>query len=130
MTLALELQVLLACGFLHFGLAQLAGFGKTSNAGIAWGLGNRDIEPDFPAWVKRTEKAHRNLGESLPLFTILVLTCLLSGVSGRLTELGAWLFLAGRLAHAFTFVAGITYLRSVVFFVGVAGMVLLTAALL
>lgn len=129
MTLPLELQVLVACGFLHFGLAQLGGYGKTATAGFAYGLSNRDTEPDFPGWVKRTERAHRNLGESLPLFTILVLAVLLSGHSGRQSELGAWLFLGGRMAHAGLFILGITGLRTVAYFVAVAGMGLLTATL-
>lgn len=132
MTLPLELQVLVASGFLHYGLAQFAGFGKVTAAGPGWGMGNRDKleQPEFPAWVRRTEMAQRNLGESLPLFTILVLTAILSGQTGRQTELGSWLFLGGRLAHAGTFILGIPGLRTVAYFVAVAGMVLVAASLI
>ena len=132
MTLPLELQVLVACGFLHYGLAQFAGFGKVTRAGFGWGMGNRDKleQPEFPAWVRRTEMAHRNLGESLPLFTILVLAVLLTGHSGRQTELGSWLFLGGRLAHAGLFILGVPALRTVAYFVAVAGMMVVAAALI
>jgi len=129
MTLPLELQVLVACGFLHFGLAQLGGLAKTSSAGWSWGVGNRDTQPDFPGWIKRTDMAHRNLGESLPLFTILVLAVLLSGRTTRWTELGAWLFLASRLAHAGLFIAGIAGLRTLAFQLSAVGMLLVAAAL-
>lgn len=129
MTLPLELQVLIACGFLHFGLAQLGGLAKTSSAGLAWGVGNRDTQPEFPGWIKRTEMAQRNLGESLPLFTILVLAVLLTNQSDRWSQLGAWLFLGCRLAHAGLFIAGITGLRTLAFQLSAVGMLLVAAAL-
>jgi len=131
MTLPLELQVLVACGFLHFGLAQLGGLAKTSSAGWAWGVGNRDgYQPDFPSWVRRTDMAHRNLGESLPLFTILVLAVLLSGQSDRVSQLGAWVFLGARLAHAVLFILGVTGLRTLAFQASVLGMLAVGAALI
>ena len=125
-----ELKVMIATGFLYWLLGHLAVPTKTRIAGIAWNLGNRDSEPEFPAWVKRSERAQRNLLESLPLYFALAIGCYASGVSNGLSQLGAWLFLGGRLAHALTFIAGIPVVRTVAYATSIAGLGLLASQLI
>lgn len=93
--------------------------------GTAWGFGNRDTPLAVPAWTRRAERAHANLVENLPAFAILVLVAHVAGKANASTALGATLFFWGRVAHAAVYAAGITYLRTAVFFVAAAGEVLI-----
>ncbi|MBT9585207.1 MAPEG family protein [bacterium] len=128
--MSFELKIMIAIGFLYWFLGHVAVPTKMGIAGIGWNLGNRDTEPEFPAWVKRTERAQRNLLESLPLYFALAIGCYASGVSNGLTQMGAWLFLAGRLAHALTFMAGLPVVRTLAYGTAVAGLGLLASQLL
>ncbi len=125
-----EIKVMIGIGFLYWFLGHLAVPTKTRIAGLAWNLGNRDTEPEFPAWVKRTERAQRNLLESLPLYFALAIACHVAGISNSWTQLGAWLFFGGRLAHALVFVAGITFVRTIAYGTAVAGLLLMGSQLL
>jgi uncharacterized MAPEG superfamily protein len=94
----------------------------TTRGGLAWGLGNRDREFDgFPAWAGRAERAHRNLVENLAPFAILVLVAHVAGKANAATALGATIFFWGRVVHAFVYLAGIVYLRTLVFAVALIG---------
>jgi uncharacterized MAPEG superfamily protein len=81
-------------------------------------------------WVSRSVRAHQNLTESLALFAILVLTAHVSGKANEMTALGASLFFYSRIAHILLYTAGIIYLRTLAFFVGAAGEVLILLQLL
>lgn len=125
-----ELQMLVAAGLLYWLLGQVTALGKIRSAGLAWGMGNRDSEPDTPGWVKRTERAQRNLLESLPLFTALVVSAHLSGRLSANTELGATIWMAARAAHAAVFVAGITFWRTIAYYASLAGLGIMLCELL
>ena len=91
--------------------------------GLAWGLGNRDrpFQSEFPVWAGRAERAHRNLLENLAVFAILVLVAHVAGKANATTALGATIFFWSRVAHAAIYIAGITYLRTLVFTVAFLG---------
>lgn len=127
--MSFEIKVMLAIGFLYWFLGHVGVPTKTRIAGLAWNLGNRESEPEFPAWVKRAERAQRNLLESLPLYFALVIACQAEGLSNSVTQWGAWCFLAGRLAHAALFLAGIPLLRTLAYGVAVTGLVLIASQL-
>ena len=93
---------------------------KTKVAGLAWNLGNRDTPAEFPEWVKRTERAQKNLLENLVHFAPLVLVAHVAGRHNALTALAAVVFLAARVGHALVYIAGLTTVRTAVFFVGLA----------
>lgn len=98
--------------------------------GMAWGLGNRDTPLEVPAWTGRAQRAHVNLLENLPVFAILVLVAHVAGKANATTALGATLFFWGRVLHAAVYIAGITVVRTGVFFVALAGELLILAQLL
>ena len=98
--------------------------------GLAWGLGNRDTSFEVPAWTARAQRAHLNLLENLPAFAILVLVTNLAGKANATTALGATLFFWGRVLHAAVYIAGITILRTAVFFVALVGELFILAQLL
>lgn len=98
--------------------------------GMQWAFGNRDAALKVPAWAERAQRAHANLTENLAPFAILVLAAQISGKSGSLTALGAAVFFWARVAHVLVYTAGIVGVRTLVFFVGTFGEVLILTALL
>ncbi len=116
-----DLSVLCAVGLFSMVLAFLPGIGRIARGGLAWGTGNRDKEPeDTPDWVARAERAHRNLLENLPLFTIIVLVAHVTGRADETTASAALTFLAARVVHAAVYIGGITHVRTLAFYVGLA----------
>jgi len=93
--------------------------------GVEWGLGNRDTSFELPPWAARAKRAHANLVENLLPFAALVLVAHVSGRANDMTALGATIFFFSRLAYAVVYTAGITVVRTVIFFVGAAGLVLI-----
>jgi uncharacterized MAPEG superfamily protein len=98
--------------------------------GLKWGVGNRAGEMRFPAWTERATRAHANITENLAPFAILVLVAHLSGQANDLTALGARIFFWARVAHFLVYTAGITGLRTLIFFVGVAAQILIIIQIL
>jgi uncharacterized MAPEG superfamily protein len=96
-----------------------------SPGGMQWALGNRDTRLETPAWADRAVRAHANLIENLAPFAVLVLVAHVAGKANAATALGATLFFLGRIAHFAVYTAGIVGLRTAVFFVGVAGELLI-----
>jgi uncharacterized MAPEG superfamily protein len=93
----------------------------TTPGGLAWGIGNRDTPFEFPPWAGRAERAHRNLVENLAPFAILVLVAQVAGKANATTALGATIFFWARVAHAVVYVAGITYVRTLIFAIAAIG---------
>jgi uncharacterized MAPEG superfamily protein len=93
--------------------------------GMEWALGNRDVPLEVPPWAARAQRAHLNLIENLAPFAILVLAAHVSGAANAMTALGAVIFLLARVVHVIVYTAGITVVRTVVFFVGIAAELLI-----
>jgi uncharacterized MAPEG superfamily protein len=67
--------------------------------------------------------------ESLPLFAIAVVVAHLAERNGWLTELGAHLYLWGRVAYVPAYAFGVPWVRTVFWQIGMVGIVLILAAL-
>jgi hypothetical protein len=80
--------------------------------GTQWAFGNRDTHLPVPAWTERA-----------------VLTAHAAGKSSELTAMGAAIFFWARVAHVAVYTAGIIGLRTLVFFVGAVGEVMILIAL-
>jgi len=93
--------------------------------GSEWAFGNRDAPLAVPAWTERAVRAHANLVENLGPFIILVLAAHVSGKANATTALGATIFFWARVVYVGVYIAGIIYLRTLVFFVAVIGEVLI-----
>ncbi len=108
----------------------LAGLMMQAPGGAAWSLGNR-AEPlaGIPEWAARAQRAHLNLLQNLAPFAILVLVAQVSGKANATTALGATIFFWARVAHAAVYIAGIKYLRTLVFAVSTFGVVLILTQL-
>ena len=97
--------------------------------GVEWGLGNRDTPFELPPWAARAKRAHMNLLENLLPFAALVLVAQVSGKANAMTALGATIFFWARLAYALVYTAGIKVLRTVIFFAGTVGLLLIVIQL-
>ena len=122
--------MLLWASILYVAQIAVAAMAADVKNGLAWGLGNREDIPDLPGWAGRAQRAHVNMAESLLPFTCLVLIAYSSGRVGELSILGAQIFLVSRLAHALLYIAGVKVLRSLAYFGGLAGMVMIVVQLL
>jgi len=101
----------------------------TLEYGIPISLGNREGLAPPEGLLGRSVRAHRNMVESLVIFTSAVLVVDVAGRSNGLTGLGAQLFFWSRLAYWPTYLAGIPYLRTVIWTAAVAGILLVLVSL-
>ncbi len=85
---------------------------------------------DLPAWGQRAQRAHLNLVENLAPFAALVLVAHAIGLSNEATVLGAQLFFWARIAHIVFMLAGIPWLRTAAFAVGLIGSLLIFGQIL
>ena len=84
-------------------------------------VGNRETAIEGKAWVGRAQRAYRNMLEGLLPFAAVVLAAAAADISNPATVLGAQLFFWARVAYAVVYVAGIPWLRTVVWTVGLVG---------
>jgi uncharacterized MAPEG superfamily protein len=102
---------------------------RTRETGLAFNAGARDGEAPPPGKVTaRLERAKRNLFETLPLFIGAVLAAHVSGAEGALTWWGCWLYFGARVVYVPLYGFGVPMLRSVVWAVATAGMLMVLAA--
>jgi len=92
--------------------------------------GNREGLAPCTGLAGRAQRAHHNMLESLVLFAALVLVAVVSQKTNAATLLGAQLFFWARLVYAVVYVAGIPWLRTLVWLASVVGMVLIFCQLL
>jgi uncharacterized MAPEG superfamily protein len=99
--------------------------GATLQVGLPMLASNRDAMPALTGWPRRAERAHHNMLESLVLFVALVLIAVVTNKTNSATLLGAQLFVWARLAYALIFIAGIAWLRTLVWFASMIGLVII-----
>ena len=104
---------------------------RTAETGIQYNASARDGEAPPPRPVTaRLQRAQANLFETLPLFIGAVLIAHVSGSEGDLTLWGCWMYLVARIIYIPLYAAGIPYVRSLVWLVSLAGLVMVLAAVL
>lgn len=103
---------------------------STMERGIAWNASARDGESKPLGKVAgRLARAQANLFETLPLFGAAVIMAHIAGKDGTLTFLGTHLYFFGRLVYLPLYAFGVAYLRTLVWLIATAGLVLVLAAL-
>jgi len=125
-----ELMWLLWAVALTFAQMLVAVSGATLQVGLPRLVGNREGLAPCTGWAGRAQRAHHNMLESLVLFAALVLIAAATNKTNATTLLGAQLFFWARLAYAFVYIAGIPWLRTVVWTVSVIGLILIFVQLL
>ena len=120
--MTIELSLLLWSAALALVLVVVSVIGAQMQVGLPPLIGNRDGMPEITGWAGRAQRAHRNLLENLVLFAILVLVARSLAITNAATELGAYLFFWGRVAHAGFYIAGLPWVRTAAWAVSVLGM--------
>jgi uncharacterized MAPEG superfamily protein len=128
--MSIELKLLVWSVALAFVQCLVAVTGAYLQVGLPTLAGNRDKMPAMIGWAGRAERAHRNMLQSLVLFTALVLVAHATGRLNGTTALGAQLFFWARLAYAGVYLAGLPWIRTAVWTVSVLGLVLIFVQLI
>ncbi len=110
-------------------IALVAAF-SVGRRGVGWAVGPRDDAPPALTGIGgRLERARGNFLETFPFFVALVLANHVLGNHTQMTVLGAELYFWARVAYVPGYVAGIPYVRSLIWTASVVGIVLLLIAL-
>lgn len=91
--------------------------------------GNRDDVARLSGWAGRAQRAHLNMLESLVIFAIVVIVAQMTGRANATTALGTTLFFWSRVAYALIYVAGIPWLRTLIWGVSLAGIIMVGSQL-
>ena len=120
-----DLQMLVWSAALALVQMLVAAMGAQGQVGLPALAGNRENLPAMTGWAGRAKRAHYNMLENLVVFAILVIVAHLAGKANATTALGAALFFWARLAYAIVYVVGVPWLRTAVWAVSMAGIVLI-----
>ena len=127
--MSVELQSLFGVVVIYFLTIGVQGTLTAVIQGVPWGLGPRDDAPDLSTLQKRAARTVANNSEALLMFTPLVLIAHIAQISTDLTIMGALLFLAARALYVPIYLLGIPVVRTLVWTVGLAGLVLIGYAI-
>jgi uncharacterized MAPEG superfamily protein len=123
--MSLELTLLIWSAALTFIQMLIAVMGATHEFGLPELAGNREGLPPATGWAGRAQRAHHNMLESLVLFAVLILVTEVSNQNSAMTGLGAQLFFWARVAYAIVYIVGLPWVRTAVWGVSVAGLLLI-----
>ena len=122
--------LLLACAAI-VGLVQLlwAAAAARGQQGLKWGAGPRDEPRPLSGVAGRLDRAFRNYLETFPIFVAAVIGAYLAGKLGTLTLWGSALYVAARALYVPLYAAGVPTIRSLVWGVSLAGLVMVLSAI-
>ena len=124
----IELQYL--CWAVVLGLVQLtiATIMATRELGTAWNMSPRDVTPPVGKVTGRMLRAFANFKETFVFFAVAVLVVAVTGKHNGTSALGAALYFWARLVYVPVYAAGIPVLRSLIWLVSLAGIVMVLVA--
>lgn len=97
-------------------------------SGTLLAMRNRDDLPEHTPLSARADRAGKNMLEGLAMFTAALVVARLGGAEPTSIAQGAAIFFWARVAYWFVYLAGIPYLRTAVWAVGVYGTVMILRA--
>lgn len=99
----------------------------TADRGLDWNAGPRDNADEKPLSVRaaRAQRTLDNFKETYPAFVALALGLAVTGATGGIGSVGAWLWLLARIAYIPLYLAGVPKVRSLVFVVSMFGLLLM-----
>jgi uncharacterized MAPEG superfamily protein len=124
-----DLKYLFFSVILTFVQVLIAATFANQSVGLTTLAGNREGLGEMTGIAGRAKRAHLNMIENMVLFAALVLIAAAAGKANANTALGATIFFWARLAYAIAYLFGIPYLRTVLWFVSVVGMVIIAVQL-
>ncbi|MEO9470507.1 MAPEG family protein [Parasphingorhabdus sp.] len=86
-------------------------------------------EPETPLWMDRAKRAHLNMVETMPAFVAVVAAAGLLGDASIAGTVGTWakVFFFARIAHAIVYTFGIPGLRTPVYLISWASILMIGA---
>lgn len=121
MSLATIILLVLALYVVQLFLQETSRFGLN-----LWGIvDNRDNLPELSVLAGRLARAKNNMLEALPLFLGVALLALVKGHDKGLVPDAALVFLIARIAYIPAYVSGIPVLRSLIWLVGMASLLVM-----
>jgi uncharacterized MAPEG superfamily protein len=129
--MTLELKILAWTLVLAFVQILLFDFARTAQYGLKWNTGPRDEQmPPLSARAERLQRAQNNLFETLPLFIAAVLIANAANIHNEWTVLGAQIYFWGRVVYVPLYAFGVRQIRSLVWLISLAGLIMLAAQIL
>ena len=125
-----DLKYLLYSTILAFAQVLFAATFANQSVGLTTLAGNREGLGEMAGIAGRARRAHLNMMENMVVFGALVLIAAAAGKANANTALGAMIFFWARLVYAIVYLIGVPWLRTVVWFVSVIGMVIIAVQLL
>ncbi len=108
--------------------AALWRVGALGPVGLTRAFGNRADLPEVSPACARADRAAKNMLENLLLFVVVLVAARLGGAGADALTPGAALFFWARLAYWPIYVAGIAYLRTLVWLTSVCGLLWIAIA--
>ena len=129
--MTIELKLLAWTLVLAFVQILLFDVARTRQYGLKWNTGPRDeTMPPLSPQAERLRRAQDNLYETLPLFIAAVLISNLAHRDNAMTALGAQIYFWGRVAYVPLYGFGVRQIRSLVWLVSTAGLVMVALQIL
>jgi uncharacterized MAPEG superfamily protein len=128
-----DIQLLVVAALLTWFSLMLASVLRTRSwtaEGRVLGFGNREVMPEPSAVAGRADRAAWNLVENMPIFLCVVLAARLANAAPENIAVGANVFVWARVAYLLVYLAGIPYVRTLLFGLSVVGMGMVAATAL
>lgn len=97
--------------------------------GLVTAAGNQHGIAPWSGWHDRLNRTVRNQLEAMAIFVPFVVSVEISQVSNEYSALGAQIFVAARVVHSLVYIAGIPWVRTAAWAVGVVGIILVATPL-
>jgi uncharacterized MAPEG superfamily protein len=129
--MTIELKMLAWTLVLAFVQILLFDVARTGQYGLKWNTGPRDeAMPPLNPRADRLRRAQDNLYETLPLFIAAVLIAHVANRENATTALGAQIYFWGRVVYVPLYAFGVRQVRSLVWLVATAGLVMVASRIL
>jgi uncharacterized MAPEG superfamily protein len=104
---------------------------KTKQYGRKWNVGARDEAlPPLDPLAGRLARAQANFQETFPVAIVALLGVVLAQRTSEWTALGSWIWLGARVVYLPLYAAGIPVIRTIVWTIGLVGLVMVLWSLL
>lgn len=113
-------------GLLH---CLATGLVVSAERGLTFSAGPRDDQQPIDGLGGRVIRAFGNFRETYPFFVALALAAEALGRHGGAVNTGAWLYVGGRLIYWPLYVAGIPWVRSIIWAIATFGILLMLIGL-
>ena len=130
-SVAIELKILAWSCVLLLVHIFAAGHFKTKQYGSKWNMGARDETlPPLEPVAGRLARAQANFLETYPIAIVALLGVVLAERTSDLTAIGGWMWLGARIVYLPLYAFGVPVIRTLVYMVGLIGLVLVLQALI